>query len=118
MIGIFILNWEKIQDILLEIRYMNAHQGGTAGKLSSLSSFKAASRQFQSAIINNFGDPMLDRSTTKDIGTEENGAGGSADLPGEEVSSANRSIRSEETSDHFEIGQAPPLVRADNEAKF
>jgi hypothetical protein len=95
---------------LLDLRYKWAHPNGTTGRSISLPIFHAASHQIHSAIICDFGDPMLTQSAGGGIALEEIGIVNSTNHTGEEGSSVNLEIASGSSFNGLQSRLASPIL--------
>jgi hypothetical protein len=82
-----------ISRFLLELRYMNAYPNGTTRKSHFLPTFQVASYA-QSAIVNDFGDHILNHSADMDVELEEQSARGNVDQASQESPYVNDDVQS------------------------
>jgi hypothetical protein len=107
-----------ISHFLLDLRYINTHPTGTTGRSSFLPSFQVTTYQIQSAILQDFGDPMLTKSGNGEMELEDQGLGGHINHQGEEISASNLDPEFGPTSNGLGIREASSMpVGGNNKAE-
>jgi hypothetical protein len=78
----------------LDLPHKNAHPNSITSHSATLSRFKASSHQIQSAIIDDFGEPMLDGTGNEEVALEDIHAGESGVNKGDADSDFNPDVES------------------------